>query len=87
MSELNLPELPKNYRWKVEAESLISGRLCYWITLDRKRWFGWEILENGFSDDLTQESVTELALKLWDRHQSWLAAKQNEGEFYGNDSN
>jgi hypothetical protein len=86
MTNLNLPELPKNFRWKVEVTEKLSGVLCYYIILEKKNWFWWEPQEAGVSNDLTNNSVLAEARKLWNRHQAWVEAKKNEGKYYGNDS-
>jgi len=81
---LKLPELPDKYRWTVEAAEKKSGVLCYKVFLERKKWLLWEVLEVGLSEELTKDSACELATNLWNKHQMWLEAKRNEGEYYGN---
>lgn len=83
MSKLELPELPKGYRWNVEVTEKMSGVLCYFIILERKNWFWWKVLEAGLSNELTENSAARLAGELWEKHQDYLEGKSNEGKYYG----
>lgn len=85
MSSLPLPKIPKGYIWEVEVAEKYSGVLCFAVRLKKRKWLGYALVEVGHTDDLNPAGAKQLADKLWDRHQAWLAAKEYEGVYLGND--